>query len=48
MIELGKKQELTVIKRVEFGVYLGEQEDAESACCCRRSKCRRGRRLVRS
>ena len=29
MIELGKKQELTVIKRVEFGVYLGEQEDAE-------------------
>lgn len=28
MIELGKKQELTVIKRVEFGVYLGEQEDA--------------------
>ena len=29
MIELGKKQDLTVIKRVEFGVYLGEQEDAE-------------------
>ena len=29
MIELGKKQELTVIKRVEFGVYLGEQEGAE-------------------
>ena len=26
MIELGKKQELPVIKRVEFGVYLGEQE----------------------
>ena len=29
MIELGKKQELTVIKRVEFGIYLGEQEGAE-------------------
>lgn len=28
MIELGKRQELTVVKRVEFGVYLGESQDA--------------------
>ena len=24
MIELGKKQKLTVVKSVDFGVYLGE------------------------
>ncbi len=29
MIELGKKQRLTVIKKVEFGVYLGEEESQE-------------------
>ena len=28
MIELGKKQELLVVKSVEFGVYLGEKADA--------------------
>ena len=28
MIELGKKQELTVAKLVDFGVYLGETENA--------------------
>ena len=28
MIELGKKQELTVAKVVDFGVYLGEKETA--------------------
>lgn len=28
MIELGKRQELIVVKRVEFGVYLGEKPDA--------------------
>ena len=28
MIELGKKQELTVAKVVDFGVYLGEKEAA--------------------
>ena len=28
MIELGKRQELMVVKRVEFGVYLGEKPDA--------------------
>lgn len=29
MIELGKKQELLMIKAVEFGVYLGEEEHAQ-------------------
>lgn len=29
MIELGKKQTLTIIKKVEFGVYLAEQEGDE-------------------
>ena len=29
MIELGKKQKLTVVKRVEFGVYLAEDAGAE-------------------
>lgn len=28
MIELGKKQTLMVVKKVEFGVYLGEKTDA--------------------
>ena len=28
MIELGKKQELTVIKKVEFGIYLGEEAES--------------------
>ena len=28
MIELGKVQELTVVKTVDFGVYLGEKMDA--------------------
>lgn len=29
MLELGKKQKLTVTKKVEFGVYLAEPEDTE-------------------
>ncbi len=29
MIRLGEKQELLVVKKVEFGVYLGEKENAE-------------------
>ncbi len=29
MIELGKKQTLTIIKKVEFGVYLAEEEGGE-------------------
>lgn len=28
MIELGKKQELTVIKKTDFGIYLGEEPGA--------------------
>ena len=30
MIELGKKQTLTVVKTVDFGVYLAEKDDKES------------------
>lgn len=30
MIELGKKQKLTVVKSVDFGVYLGEDIDRKS------------------
>lgn len=30
MIQLGKKQELVVVKKVDFGVYLGETENAEA------------------
>lgn len=30
MIELGKKQKLTIIKKVEFGVYLGQKEKDEN------------------
>ena len=29
MIELGKKQKLTVVKKVEFGVYLAEEAGAQ-------------------
>jgi len=29
MIELGRKQELTVIKEVDFGIYLAEEKDAQ-------------------
>ena len=29
MLELGKVQELTVVKKVEFGVYLAEREGEE-------------------
>ena len=30
MIELGKKQTLLVVKKVEFGVYLAENMDADA------------------
>ena len=29
MIELGRRQKLRVVKKVEFGVYLGEKADAK-------------------
>ena len=29
MIKLGEKQKLTVVKKVDFGVYLSEQDEAE-------------------
>ena len=43
MIELGKKQELLVVKSVEFGVYLGEKADADAKnrVLLRRSRCRK-------
>lgn len=31
MIELGKRQELTIVKKVEFGVYLGDTEDGQES-----------------
>ena len=31
MIELGKRQNLTVVKKVDFGVYLAENEEASAA-----------------
>ena len=31
MIELGRKQELKVLREKEFGVYLGEQEHPEAS-----------------
>ena len=30
MIELGKKQTLTIVKSVEFGVYLAEDKNADA------------------
>ncbi len=30
MIELGKKQKLLVVKKVEFGVYLAEDKNADA------------------
>ena len=27
MIELGKKQKLSIVKKVEFGAYLGTEEE---------------------
>ena len=31
MLEIGKKQQLMVVKKVEFGVYLGEHLAAEAS-----------------
>ena len=28
MLNLGRKQKLTVVKKVEFGIYLGESREA--------------------
>ena len=30
MIELGKKQTLTVVKTVDFGIYLAEDKNADA------------------
>ena len=29
-MKLGEKQTLTVVKQVDFGIYLAEQQDSES------------------
>ena len=41
MIELGKKQKLTVVKSVDFGVYLGEDMQADAKTGSGRNKGRR-------
>lgn len=40
MIELGKKQKLEVVKIVDFGVYLGESQEAAQmrGCFFRRNR----------
>ena len=37
-MKLGEKQVLTVVKIVDFGVYLGSDEER---VCSRRSRCRK-------
>ena len=32
MIELGKKQTLEIVKKVEFGVYLAEEAGSTAQC----------------
>ena len=46
MIELGKRQELEVLREKEFGVYLGEKERPEHRCCSPESRFRRERKSV--
>lgn len=41
MIELGKVQELVIIRTKEFGVYLAEKEGDEAAVLLPKSRCRR-------
>lgn len=39
MIKLGEKQKLTVVKKVEFGVYLAQSpETSEDRVLCRRNR----------
>lgn len=45
MIELGKKQILTVKRIKTFGVYLG-CDGEDQAYCCRQNMCRREAGLV--
>lgn len=44
MIELGKIQELEVLREKEFGVYLGEKQDAEASVLLPKNRCRKGQR----
>ena len=41
MIELGKVQELVIIRTKEFGVYLAEKEGMRLLFFSQRSRCRR-------
>lgn len=42
MIELGRVQELMVVREKNFGVYLGQKKkDDAAAVCFRRNRCRR-------
>ena len=41
MLELGKRQSLTVVKTVDFGVYLSEGEGEGRNCSFRKKKFRR-------
>lgn len=41
MMRLGKKQVLTIVKKVEFGVYLGSDEDR---VLCQKDRFRKGLR----
>lgn len=43
MIELGRKQELQVLREKEFGVYLGEKAHPEASVLLPKNRFRRGR-----
>lgn len=40
-MNLGEKQELTAVKKVEFGMYLAENPRMRPECFCRQNRCRR-------
>lgn len=45
MIELGRVQELMVVREKNFGVYLGQKkDDAGGRSCFRRNRCRRAQK----
>ena len=46
MIELGRVQELMVVREKNFGVYLGQKkDDAAAVLYFRRNRCRRGTKV---
>ncbi len=46
MIELGKRQELEVLREKEFGVYLGEKERPEASVLLPRKQVPEGTKSV--